>query len=166
MTLTTNNMRYALQSGNYIETVRELDVFMKEWDFLLEGLDHVNNKADADIDKDAFLKRMLMCMTHWPDAAIPILYSKSGKRLGFGAGFDSTPPFSSKRSLYIYCLYSNGLYHATTKDLLAWTKMFAKQNNYQILQMETARFNGGAARFFQKDLGFGSRKLLFSQEVS
>jgi len=162
---TTNNMKYNTASGNIIEVVKDTATFLEHWDFFRVGMEEMNERSAAGIDTDGYLKKMLTIMASWPNGGLVLLKSKNNKLLGFAAGFDATPIFSTKRVLYIYCLYSNGLFLSTGKELLAWTKLFCKQNNFQSIKMETGKIHGGACQYFQKKLGFTDKKLLFSQEV-
>lgn len=158
-------MRYDLKSGNYTEMVKDTDQFMDLWPFFQEGREAINKRMNVNIGMDPYMRRMLSCIYGCPDAGICVLYSKSGKKLGFGCAANTTTEYSECKTLFIYFMYSNGLYLNTTKDLITWLRLFAKQNDYKRIVTETGHVSGGAVRFYQRKLGFTSRRMVFELEV-
>lgn len=155
-----------MKSGNYVETIRDTEKFLEMWPMLIEGLEAMNTRSNMNENVDRYLKQMLCMMASWPDGAIAVLYSKNDKPLGFTAIFNATPAFLTRRTLYVYALYSNGKYISTSRELLDWGKRAAKQLGYEVMCMETGNLNGGAVQFFTRKLGFTAKKVLFSQEIN
>lgn len=155
-----------MKSGNYVETVRDTETFLENWTMFQEGLVAMNERSNMNENSDTFLRQMLCMMASWPNGAIAILKSKNDKPLGFTAIFNATPAFLTRRTLYVYALYSNGKYQYTSKELLEWGKRAARQLGYEVMAMETGNLNGGAVQFFTKKLGFTAKKVLFSQEIN
>lgn len=159
-------MKYEMKSGNYVETVRDTDMFLTLWPMFSEGFKAMNERSNMNENEDNYLKQMLCMMSSWPNGAIAVLRSKNGKELGFTAIFNATPAFITRKTLYVYALYSNGKYQYTSRELLDWGRRAAKQFGYEMMCMETGNLNGGAVQFFTKKLGFTAKKVLFSQEIA
>lgn len=158
-------MIYEMKSGNYVETIRDTDSFLEMWPMFMEGLDAMNKRSNMNENADTYLKQMLCMMSSWPDGAIGVLKSKNGKPLGFTAIFNATPVFVTRKTLYVYALYSNGKNVNTSRELLDWGLRCAREFGYEVMSMETGNLNGGSVQFFTRKLGFTAKKVMFSREV-
>lgn len=158
-------MIYEMKSENYVETIRDNESFLTHWPMFAAGLDAMNERSNMNENFDNYLRQMLCMMASWPNGAIGVLKSKNDKELGFTAIFNATPAFLTKKTLYVYALYSNGKYIYTSKELLDWGKRCAREYGYEVMSMETGNLNGGAVQFFTRKLGFTAKKVLFSQEI-
>ena len=161
------HLNYYYANGNYLEVLKSKEDVLKNWDFLKEGFDQMNNPAKANMNESesAFSKTLIKAVYSWPDAFVGVLRSKNGKVLGYGVGYDSTSAFQDSRSLWIYATYSNRKYKNTVKDMLSWAELFAKQYGFSEIGTATGRINGAAFYWYEKRLGFSRRFVTFRKGV-
>ena len=149
-----------------METIRDHERFIELWPMFHDGLAAMNDRSNLNENEDTYLKQMLCMMASWPDGTVAVLKSKNNKPLGFIAGFNATASFGTKKTLFVYALYSNGKYINASRELLDWGRRLARQYDYSVISMETGNLNGGAVQFFTRKLGFTAKRVLFSQELT
>lgn len=154
-------------SGNYIELLTTKEAIKDNWDFLLEGLESLNDprRANMNVTTETFYKTVLKLTTLWPDGAALILRSKNGKPLGFCGAYNNTSHLDTEKILWIFICYSNGKCKTTVLEYMDYLFKFAKHFGYDKAQAASGRINGAAFYWYEKKLDFHRRYIVFEKSL-
>lgn len=148
--------------------LRTLQDILQWWNFLREGVEQINDGQpwdEARLPEETLFKRFLHLTELRDDEQLMVVFTDElNNPLGYGVAYDSTPRFY-KRTLKIFCGYSNHKSPLFSRQIFNHIEKWAKENNYHFVTFSTARTSGATYRVFERKYKYRRLALTFFKEL-
>jgi hypothetical protein len=149
-----------------IEPVLSLEQLVEATPLLIEGYHAMNKKRKVfEVDVDGFVKTLVGILNTTPKNGI-LLVKDENEVIGYGAAFDDTPAFATRKELLLWALYVRSNYPGTVVvQLFEAAKQNAKNQGYEVMKAFNSRFTGGMYRLFEDKLGMRRNRIQFNYDL-
>lgn len=151
---------------NRILTIGSVPQLVRWWPFFREGLNTFRKEFDWDKTDEDFLKELLHIYAKGSEKSLMIVLvgGVSSTPLGFLVATDISTEFSPRTAL-VYALYSSNKVPSIVQELRAEGEQWARNEGFTSVQAVSFRDTGASKRWFQKNMGFRSRFVVFSKAL-
>lgn len=146
-----------------VQTLEQLTVLVP---LFLEGYHAMNKRKKVfEVDQDGFIKTLIGILNTTPKNGLFVALD-GDVPVGYGAAFDDTPAFATRKELLLWALYVRPQYPGlVVVQLFEAAKQAAKEQGYEVMKAFNSRFTGGMYRLFEDKLGMRRNRIQFNYDL-
>lgn len=131
-----------------------------------EGFDAMEKHGKVfETEWGGFVQTLVGVLNTYPENGI-VVVEEDGQAVGYGVGFDDTPPYASKKVLLLWALYVKPSHSKVlAPQLFEHACELGRDLGYDMVTAFNGRFSGASFRFFEQTLGMRRKTVKFTKDL-